>query len=353
MVGKHRDAAVQTGGKFELTVPDRNAWLALTYEEAIEPDLPVCDPHHHLWDHPGSRYLADEFLRDVSNGGAGHKVVSTVFVECLQFYRTDGPEELRPVGETACIDSVAGEVLARDQSLRLAAGIVGFADLTRGRAAAGVLKAHLAASQRFRGVRHASAWDPSERIHNAHTNPGPGLLQDTEFRRGLACVEELGLSFDAWLFHPQIPQLADLARAFPGLKIVLNHMAGPLGIGPYAGQQGDVFANWRDNMVELADCDNVWVKLGGRTMSMAGFGWHSRPAPPGSDELAAAFGDYCRVCVNHFGPDRCMFESNFPVDRASCSYTVLWNAFKKICADYTPAERADLLHGTASRFYRL
>jgi predicted TIM-barrel fold metal-dependent hydrolase len=336
-----------------LTAADRNAWLALTREEAIEPDLPVCDPHHHLWDHPGSRYLAEEFLLDVSGDGAGHNLVSTVFVECLQFYRPDGPEELRPVGETAFIDSVAGNLQASGHPLRLAAGIVGYADLTRGRGAAEVLDAHLAASPRFRGVRHASAWDPSERIHNAHTNPGPNLLQDAEFRQGLACLEELGLSFDAWLYHPQIPQLVDLAQAFPGLSIVLDHMAGPLGIGPYAAQRQEVFAEWRAGMAALAQCSNVFIKLGGRTMSMAGYGWHNQPAPPGSAEIATAVGDYCRVCIDLFGPERCMFESNFPVDRASCSYTILWNAFKRISAGYAPAERAALLHDTASRFYRL
>lgn len=353
MVGNHHNAVVPARWGGALTASDRNAWLALTREEAIEPDLPVCDPHHHLWEYPGSRYLVREFLEDVSNAGAGHRLVSTVFVECLQFYRPDGPEPLRPVGETAFIDSLAGDLQASGHPLRLAAGIVGFADLSRGRAAADVLEAHLEASPRFRGVRHASAWDSSERVHNAHTNPPPGLLRQPEFRQGLACLEELGLSFDAWLYHPQIPELVEVAEAFPGLSIVLDHMAGPLGIGPYAGQADQVLADWRAHMAALAKCSNVCIKLGGRTMSMAGFGWHNRPAPPGSGELADAIGDYCRVCIDLFGPERCMFESNFPVDRASCSYTVLWNAFKMICADYAPAERAALLHDTASRFYRL
>jgi predicted TIM-barrel fold metal-dependent hydrolase len=211
----------------------------------------------------------------------------------------------------------------------------------------------MAASKRFRGIRHASAWDASEQVHNAHTNPARDLLQNAEFRQGLACVERLGLSFDAWLFHPQIPQLVALAQAFPRLPIVLNHMAGPLGIGPYSGQKDEVFAAWRKDMAGLARCENVCVKLGGRTMTSAGFGWHKAAAPPGSADLAAAAAPYFQACIALFGPGRCMFESNFPVDKASCSYTVLWNAFKRVTADYSAAERKALFHDSAVRFYRL
>ena len=329
---------------------DREAWLALTAEEAIEPDLPICDPHHHLWDYPGSRYLLDEFVADI---GGGHRIEKTVFVECRQFYRTDGPEEFRPLGETAFVDSVAGLARTGIGFTEVAAGIIGFADLSLGSAVQEVLDAHLEVSPRFRGVRHASAWDGSDQVHNAHTNPPPGLFADKRFREGLACLEERGLCFDAWLYHPQIPELADLARAFPGLPIVLDHMAGPLGIGPYAGRREEVFGIWNRNMAELATCENVVVKLGGLTMSMAGFGWHKREAPAGSVELAQVMGPYYRACIEHFGADRCMFESNFPVDRASCSYTVQWNAFKRLSSAYSTTERSALFHDTASRIYRL
>jgi L-fuconolactonase len=329
---------------------DREAWLALTAEEAIEPGLPICDPHHHLWDYPGSRYLIDEFLTDI---GGGHQVAKTVFVECKQFYQTQGPEELRPVGETAFVDTVAGPALTDSGVSEIAAGIVGFADLTLGSGVQAVLDAHLDASHRFRGVRHASAWDESGRIHNAHTHPPQGLLADRVFREGLACLEKLGLSYDAWLYHPQIPELTNLARAFPDLTIVLDHMAGPLGIGPYADNREAVFGVWRNNMAELSNCENVSVKLGGLTMSMSGFGWHKRDIPPGSHELAEVMGPYYRSCIEQFGVQRCMFESNFPVDRASCSYTVQWNAFKRLSRGYSDAERSALLHDTANRIYRL
>jgi predicted TIM-barrel fold metal-dependent hydrolase len=326
----------------------------LTREEAVEPELPICDPHHHLWDHPGSRYLVNEFLADVSGAdGQGHDVLSTVFVECRQFYRTFGPDHLKPVGETEFVDDVAGAYQTARGTTNVAAGIVGFADLMLGDAVHAVLEAHLDASSRFRGIRHASAWDASERVHNAHTRPPPDLLQRREFHAGLACLQRLGLSFDAWLFHPQIPQLTELAQAFPGLTIVLNHMAGPLGIGPYADHREEVSEVWRQGLAGLARCGNVFIKLGGRTMTMAGFGWHKGDAPPTSEELVDAIGRDYRACIELFGANRCMFESNFPVDRASCSYTVLWNAFKRLSAGYAPSERAALLHGTASKVYRL
>ena len=329
---------------------DHQAWLAQTVEEVIEPELVICDPHHHLWDHPGNRYLLDEFTADLD---CGHRVVKTVFVECLQFYSKDGAGALSPVGETVYVDAVAGRVKTRSGPCDVAAGIVGFADLCLGSRVEEVLDAHQSASERFRGVRHASAWDASDRIHNAHTRPPPGLLNDRQFRRGIACLESTGLSFDAWLYHAQIPELTDLALAFPGLTIILNHMGGPLGIGPYADFPEEVFRQWAENLKQLAACENVAIKLGGRTMSMSGFGWHKREKPVGSAELAEAMAPYYQVCIDNFGVERCMFESNFPVDRLSCSYTVLWNAFKRLCRNATVAERSALLHDTATRIYQL
>jgi predicted TIM-barrel fold metal-dependent hydrolase len=329
---------------------DRDAWLALTTEQAIEPDLAICDPHHHLWDYPGSRYLLDEFLRDI---GGGHRVLSTVFVECRQFYRADGPREMRPVGETEFVDGVAGGAKTGSGTTEVAAGIVGFADLTLGSAVKPVLEAHMEASSRLRGVRHASAWDESDKVHNAHTKPPRGLLGDQAFRDGFECLGKFGLSFDAWLYQNQLTELADLANAFPDTPIVLNHMAGPLGIGPYAGRRDEVFSEWRSNMAGLARCENVTVKLGGRAMTMSGFGWHKREAPPGSVEMAEAMRPYFEVCIESFNADRCMFESNFPVDKASCNYTVLWNAFKRASREYSKSERTALFHDTAVRFYRL
>jgi predicted TIM-barrel fold metal-dependent hydrolase len=329
---------------------DRAAWLALGAEPAIDAELPICDPHHHLWEFPGSRYLYEELMADL---GAGHRIVATVFVECEQRYRADGPVALRPVGETEFVEELAAASDRRGTATRVAAGIVGFADLTLGAAVQPVLEAHQQASRRFRGVRHASAWDASDQIRRSHKNPPPHLLRSPEFREGLACLSRLGLSFDAWLYHPQIPELAELAAAMPDATIILNHMGGPLGVGPYADQRESVFAEWRANMADLASCSNVFVKLGGRTMTMSGFGWHKRAAPPSSVELAQAMRPYYRACIELFGAQRCMFESNWPMDSPSCSYTTLWNAFKRVAHDYTPDERAALLHDTAAQVYRL
>lgn len=331
-------------------MPDRTTWLDRTREPALEPELPICDPHHHLWEHPGSRYLLEEFVQDA---GSGHRIVATVYVECVQRYRSDGPVALRPVGETEFVHRLTAPHQDEAGAMRIAAGIVGFADLTMGAAVMPVLEAHLAASDRFRGVRYASAWDASPEIRQAHTHPPPGLLREPAFREGFACLARLGLSFDAWLYHAQLGELAELAREFPSVTIVLDHMGGPLGVGPYAGRRKEVFEEWRTALAALARCDNVLVKLGGRTLTLAGFGWHRRDSPPGSEELASAMGPYYAACIDLFGPGRCMFESNFPVDRASCPYAVLWNAFKRLARPYSGPERAALLHDTAARAYRL
>jgi predicted TIM-barrel fold metal-dependent hydrolase len=331
--------------------PEHETWLARSAEEALDPDVAICDPHHHLWDHPTDRYLLEELRADT---GAGHRVERTVFVECTSAYRQDGPEALRPVGETDFVAAIAAESERTAADGAIIAGIVGFADLRLGDAVEEVLAAHVAAGGgRFRGIRHASSWDADPGIRNAHTDPPPGLLADPSFRVGLAVLGRAGLRFDAWHYHPQIPELVDLARAHPEVPIVLDHLGGPLGIGPYARRREEVREVWRGSMEELATCENVSVKLGGIGMPIYGLGWHQRPEPPTSEELAVAWGPDIRFCIEAFGVDRCMFESNFPVDRRSCTYVVLWNAFKRIVADASPDERAALLSGTATAFYGL
>jgi predicted TIM-barrel fold metal-dependent hydrolase len=311
-------------------------------EEILEPDLLICDPHHHLWDHPGSRYMVGGLTKDT---GSGHSVERTVFIECLSGYRSDGPEAFRPVGET--------EFVVAADPVGFIAGIVGFADL-RVPEIEDVLAAHVeAGAGRFRGIRHASAWDPHPDIRPSHTNPPPGLLSDPVFRSGFAALGRAGLSFDAWLYHPQISELTDLARAHPDVRIVLDHLGGPLGIGPYQGRRDEVLKTWRLTMEDLARCPNVVVKLGGIGMPVFGMTWHHQPDATTSEELAAVWGSEIRWCIDQFGVDRCMFESNFPVDKASCSYAVLWNAFKLIVADASPSEKAALFHDTATRTYRL
>ena len=338
-------------------VTEHEEWLKLTTEDAIDPELPICDPHHHLWDRPdmrdrpGSRYLLEELLQDT---GGGHNIVQTVFVECRAMYKKSGPDEMRPVGETEFVQGIAAQSASGQYGTTLvAAGIVSFADLTLGRAVVPVLEAHIAASQnRFRGIRHSSVWDASSEI-TSYRSPPKGLLLDHTFREGFACLQKYSLSFDAWLYHPQLMELADLAKTFPDTLIILDHIGGPLGIGPYTGKRGEVFEEWKHGIIALATCPNVVVKLGGLGMPICGFGWHERPTPPSSAKLAEAMAPYYLWCIERFGVHRCMFESNFPVDKRSYSYTVMWNALKRISKGFSQEEQAALFHDTAVRLYRL
>ncbi|HCX65987.1 MAG TPA: amidohydrolase [Rhodobiaceae bacterium] len=327
-------------------------WLAKVKEEALEPELPIIDPHHHLWDHPGSRYELDEIVADLAQG---HNIRQTVFVECKAMYRDGGPEALKPLGETEYVNGIAAKSASGGfGDTRVAAGIVGFADLRLGNAVDEVLNAHIArAPDRFRGIRHASAFDPNPDIRASHTAPPKGLLGLPSFREGFARLESYGLSFDAWLYHHQIPELTELARDHPGTRIIFDHFGGPLGIGPYDGKRGEIFEQWKKDVSELAACPNVVAKLGGLAMPDNGWGWHERDTPPTSDEFVLAQQRYYDHMIDCFGAARCMFESNFPVDRWSISYPVLWNGLKKIAAKYSEIEQRALFTETARRIYRL
>ena len=312
---------------------DRQAWLDQVIEETLEPQLPICDPHHHLWDYPEGRYLLDELLADV---GSGHRVVSTVFMECGSMYRADGPEAMKPVGEIEFVNGIAAmSASGQYGDSRLCAAIVGYADLNLGAA-----------------VRHAAGWDAHDEIRNSHTAPVQGMLGDATFREGFAELGKRGMTFDGWLYHPQIPELTELARAFPDQPIVFDHFGGPLGIGPYAGKRAEIYDYWKGAVAELAQCENVVAKLGGLVMAINGFGFHKRERPATSEELAEATRDYHLHMIDCFGVDRCMFESNFPVDKVSCSYNVLWNSFKRLAAGFSASEKAALFHDTAVRVYR-
>ena len=330
---------------------DRNAWLAQVTEDVIEPDLPICDPHHHLWDYPGSRYLLDELQSDI---GSGHNVTSTVFMECGSMYRAEGPEALKPVGETEFVNGIAAMSASGGYGdARACAAIAGYADLNLGAAVGDVLDAHAAASTRFRGIRHAASWDASDEVRNSHTAPFQGMMADSTFRAGFAELGKRGMTFDGWLYHPQIPELTDLARAFPDQPIIFDHFGGPLGIGPYVGKRSEIFEYWKGAVSDLAKCTNVVAKLGGLVMAINGFGFHKRERPANSDELVAATRDYHMHMIDCFGVDRCMFESNFPVDKVSCSYRVLYNSFKKIAAGFSATEKAAVFHDTAVRVYHV
>ncbi len=344
-----QNQAVQESAPFHPPADLR--WLRQTTEDALDPELPVVDAHHHLFDRPTWRYCSEDLLTDLAGG---HRVVATVYVECREGYRSEGPEHLRPVGETEAVERIASQI-ARDPSApRVCAAIVGHADLTRGAAVDEVLDAHLRQSPaRFRGIRQTASADADPAYARVGARPPLGLLRQAEFREGFARLAPRGLSFDAWLYHPQLPDLVDLARAFPGTAIVLNHVGGPLGLGRYAGRRDEVFAAWRASIVDLAACPNVVAKLGGLGMRLCGFGFHEAARPPSSEELASAWRPFVEACIEAFGADRCMFESNFPVDQLSCDYVVLWNAFKRIAAGCSAEQKADLFSRTATRVYRL
>jgi predicted TIM-barrel fold metal-dependent hydrolase len=344
-----------------------------TKEPILEPDLPIVDPHHHLWDRPTEllknlppsdhgfmdiirhvgRYLLDELLADLNSG---HNVRATVYLECGSMYRADGPDPLRTVGETEFVNGVAAMTASGLYgNVRACAGIVGHVDLRMGAAVEDVLRAHIAAGGgRFRGIRQSASYDEDANVLGplAGRVP-PQLYRDTNFRAGFAVLRRLGLSFDTWILEPQLPDLIDLARAFPDTTIVLDHVGTPLGVGGYKGTREERFPVWRANIQALAKCENVVVKLGGLAMPFAAFPWSYANRPKSSAELVRAWKPYLDVCIEAFGPKRAMFESNFPVDSYSCSYALLWNAFKHAVSGYSAAEKTALFSGTATRVYRL
>jgi L-fuconolactonase len=326
--------------------PGTQDWLDLVVEDVVEPDLPIVDPHHHLWPADGALpYGLDELHADT---GDGHRVEQTVFVECHAAYRSDGDPELAPVGET---EFVAGEAM-RDPA-HLISGIVAHAELRSPRLDE-VLDAHEAAGQGlFRGIRHALSHANHPEVLMIPGRAGADLYLDPAFRAGVARLGERGLTYDTWHYHYQNRELLELARAVPGTNIVFDHFGTPLGVGPYATQREEIFEQWRLDIAAIAACDNVVAKLGGLAMPDNGFGWNTADRPPTSDEFLAVQSRYYLHTIECFGPDRCMFESNFPVDRFSLPYRTVWNAFKKLTADFTADDRTAMFSGTARRVYRL
>jgi predicted TIM-barrel fold metal-dependent hydrolase len=334
-----------------------NDWHALTAEAPLEPELPICDPHHHFWDRrlervPYQRYLLDELNADLY---CGHNVRSTVFIECRSMYRAGDPAEMRPVGE---VEFVQGLAAASASGLygpaRAAAAIIGHANLNLGERVAPVLEALKAASpNRFRGIRHSVTWDPHPEVENTAAHKAQGQLASEPFRAGARVLARMGMTLEGWLYHPQLPELAAFAKAVPDLTIILNHVGGLLRTGPYGNRDEEVMATWKSGIAAAAACPNVVIKLGGLGMTRCGFDWHTRTKPIGSEELAAAMAPFLSWCIDKFTPARCMFESNFPVDKVSFSYNVMWNAFKRFSKGYSAAERAAMFHDTAARVYRI
>lgn len=340
-------------------------------EAILEPALPIIDPHHHLWDRPAAaadlppprhgfermlrrvpRYLLDELLADMKRG---HNVIATVYMECGSMYRANGPAAMRPVGETEFVNGMAAMTASGLYGdVRACAGIVGHADLNLGDAVAAVLEAHIACGGgRFRGIRHSASWDADPDVLGPLRGRTPGLYLSDQFRAGFARLAPLGLSFDAWMLEPQLGDLVDLARAFPQTQIIVDHVGTPLGIAGYSGRRAERFEIWRASIRALAALDNVSVKLGGLAMVFPGFDSFMAEPPAASSQLAAEWKPYVETCIEAFGPRRCMFESNFPVDIGSCDYDVLWNAFKILAAGASAADKTALFSDTARRVYRL
>ena len=336
-----------------------NDWHALTTEPVLEPALPICDPHHHFWDSraervPYQRYELHELNADIYGG---HNVRSTVFIECRSMYRhrDDGPVEMRPVGE---VEYVQGIAAASASGLygpaRAAAAIIGHANLNLGDKVAPVLEALKAASpNRFRGIRHSVTWDDNPEVENTAAHKMPNQLAGDTFLAGARVLARMGFTLEGWLYHPQLPELAAFAKAVPELTIILNHVGGLIRTGAYANRDTEVMANWRSGIAAVAACPNVVVKLGGLGMARCGFDWHTRHKPIGSEELALAMAPFFSHCIDQFTPARCMFESNFPVDKVSFSYNVMYNAFKRFSKGYTASERAAMFQDTAARVYRI
>jgi len=327
-----------------------NEWLEQTRETILEPDLEIVDPHHHLWDFPGNRYLLDELLSDFSSG---HNIVASVHTQCRSMYRSEGPEDMKPVGETEFVNGIAAMSASGMYGKTVAcAGIIGATDLLLGEKVRPVLEAHMeAGGGRFRGIRPSVAWHESSEVR-ALDIPS-GILMDRRARDAIREIARLELTLDLWCFFTQLDEVCDVARAFPNVKVIINHTGGPVGIGPYEGKEAEVYRQWKEKLIALAALPNTYMKLGGLGMRYSGIKANYDAPPLGSIELAKRWALYIHTAIDLFGPNRCMYESNFPVDKGVCSYHVLWNAFKRLSEHYSDAEKKMLFSQTALDVYSL
>jgi L-fuconolactonase len=346
-------AASSQPGRFGHSGKPDDAWLAKQQPEPIlEPELPIIDTHHHLWDRGGWTYLLPELLADLNTG---HNIVATVFEECRSMYRADGSPEMRPVGEVEFVAGIAAMSASGGYGpIKVAQGIVGYADLALGDRVEPVLEALIrAGGGRLKGVRYSVGYDADPTIGNSRPDSAPHIYARPEILAGVARLAAHGLALDAWCYHPQLADVIALARAVPQATIVMCHVGGVLGYGAYAGKKDEVHAAWRASMAELATCPNVSVKLGGMLNRGAAVNFRELPAPPNSAAWAAAWRPYVEPCIELFGAERCNFESNFPVDKMGTGYAVLWNAFKRITAGCSATEKLALYSGTAKQLYKL
>jgi L-fuconolactonase len=325
-------------------------WLKKVQEDVIDPGRRIIDPHHHFFLDGGDfpSYGFDDLVSDAET----HNVRKTVYLQCGEGYRTDGPAELRVVGETEYVDAIAKRANDTRASVQLS-GIIGAAELRNVESVQTVLEAHKDCSKLFRGIRQAAAWDHCNQIMNMRDLENSMLYVDPDFVKGFQVLDQMDLVFDAYLYHHQIPSLTSLAQKFPNTTIVLDHLGTPLGSGSYANKMDQVYTEWVRDLRELSLCSNVNVKLGGLAMPWNGFGFEDKQLPPSSDHIVELQSSYYHAAIELFGPSRCMFESNFPVDKCALSYHVLWNAFKKMAKQYSESEQDSMFYGTADRVYRL
>ena len=333
-------------------------WIDRVQEEIIDPDREIIDPHHHLWHGPPNppgvkesyRYLLEDLWKDSSSG---HNIKKTVFIDCGQEYYTDGPEQFKPVGETEFVVAIARQARS-DPSQAQIAGIIGHANMMLGASVKEVLELHEEKGDGlFRGIRHAGGWDKDDRVKNAHSHPTAHIYLEDKFQEGLQELSSLNMVFDTWHYHNQIKDLTELAKNLPDLVIVHDHFGGPLGIGPYKGKREEIFAQWKEDIFELSQCKNVYSKLGGLAMPVNGWDWHKKEKPATSDEIISEQSSYYLYALDCFGSERCMFESNFPVDKQSVSYPVIWNAYKKLVKDFGETDKENLFYRTAENVYKL
>ena len=328
---------------------DNDAWLDQVQEVALEPEREIVDPHHHLWEGPHLFYTLENLHKDT---GSGHNVVQTVFMECGASYDRDASDTFAPVGETRFVTTTAKESATKSGEATIAA-LVAHADLTSVELDA-VLDAHVEASEGlFRGIRHAGAWDPDPDALRIKPRGREGQYLDPAFQKGVARLGERGFTYDTWHYHHQNRDFLELAKAVPDTTMVLDHFGAPLGVGRFVGKRAEIFEAWKDDVAAIAECPNVFAKLGGMAMPDNGFGWDQDKTPPTSDAFVDAQAPWYHHMISCFGAERCMFESNFPVDRWSIGYGVLWNGLKKIAADYSEGEKAAMFAGTARKVYNL
>ena len=337
-------------------LPVRQEWLNQLIEDPILPNIPIIDPHHHLWDVGFGRYYIEELLEDINS--SGHNILSTVYIMSssnTKIYSKDGLEEFKPLTEIEFATSEGKRAdLIPNNRVKVNASIVGSVDLTYGNKLKPVLEKAVNISEgRLKGIRMLLASHTDPRISSGAVKSDLGLMLHPNFIDGAKCIQDANLSLDFWIYHTQLNEMEKIARALPDLTIILNHIGGPIHLGEYEGKQAATHREWRSAMMRLSRIPNINVKLGGLGMAVNGAKFHNSKFPPNSVQLSDVWKPWIYETIDMFGFDRCMFESNFPVDKGSCSYGALWNAFKILAKDMSDDEINKLFSKNAAKIYKI